>query len=108
MYGLLTLAQAELPVELINTPAGINQFLLACIKRVALGANLDSYVFSRATRLNNLTARALNGRLLVIRVYAFFHRQLSPLLQRTDGILTQASTKCKSFCFGADVLIGLI
>ena len=70
---LLVLAQAKLPVKLVNTSAGVYQLLFACIKRVALGANLHSDIFPCATRLNNLSACTLDSRLLIIWMDSFFH-----------------------------------
>jgi len=67
------LIQAKLPVEFLNAAAGIDQLLFACIERVALRANLYLDVFLCASRLNNLTASALNSRLLIIGMYPFFH-----------------------------------
>ena len=91
------MAQAELPVELVNTSAGIDQLLLARIKRMALGTNLYSDVLFSASSLNNLTACALDRRLLIIGVYSFFHSNEHSFRLRTEGILTQAPRKCKSF-----------
>ena len=91
------MAQAELSVEFVNSSAGINQFLLACIKRMALGANLYPYVLFCASCLNNLTARALDRRLMIVGVYSFFHWSLPLSFQRTEGILTQTYCKCKCF-----------
>ena len=62
------LVQTELLVELGHASAGINQLLLAGIERVALGANFDLDVLLRGTGLNDLTARASNRRLFVLRM----------------------------------------
>ena len=67
------LFQAKLLVELINTAAGVYQLLLACIKGVTLGADFYPDILLRASRFNNLTARTLNRRLLVIGMDPFFH-----------------------------------
>jgi len=67
------LFQAKLSVELIYAPAGIYQFLLAGIKRVASGAYFYLDIFSCTSRFNNLAASASNSRLLIIGVYPFLH-----------------------------------
>ena len=67
------LFQAKLLIELINTTAGIDQLLLACIKGVTLGTDLDLDVLLRASRFNNLTASAPYSGLLVIGMYPFLH-----------------------------------
>ncbi len=60
-------------VELVNASAGVDQLLLACIKWVTIRADFHLYVFLRAARLNNLTASALNGRLLIVGMEPFLH-----------------------------------
>jgi len=67
------LIQAEFPVEFVDASAGIHQLLLACIKGVALGTYFYFDIFLCASRLNNLTASALNSRLLIIGMYSLFH-----------------------------------
>ena len=67
------LFEAELLVELINTSAGIYQFLLACIKGVTLRADFNLYVLLCASRLNNLTASAPNSGLLIVGMDPFLH-----------------------------------
>ena len=70
---LYSLLQTELLVETVNTSTGVNQLLLAGIERVALGANFDLDVLLRGTGLNDLTARASNRRLFVLRMDSFLH-----------------------------------
>ena len=70
---VIWLFQAKLLIELINTTAGIDQLLLACIKGVTLGTDLDFDVLLRASRFNNLPASAPYSGLLVIGMYPFLH-----------------------------------
>ena len=69
----ILLIQAEFSVELINASAGVNQLLLARVKGVTLRADLNFDVLPRASRINNLTASALNCRLLIIGMNTVFH-----------------------------------
>jgi len=71
--GHFGLFQAKLLIELINTSTGVYQLLLACIKGVTLGTDLDLDVLLRASRLNNLTASTPYSGLLVIGMYPFLH-----------------------------------
>lgn len=59
--------------EAINAPTGINQLLTAGEERMALGANFNTDVLFGRTGVNNLTASAGNGGLLVIRMDSLFH-----------------------------------
>ena len=93
---LLTLSQAELPVELVNTSAGINQFLLACKEGMALGAYLDFDVLVCASCFNNLTTCALYRCLLIFRVYCIFHRY--NILSGSEGLRLMCFVKiCRTF-----------
>ena len=66
---------AVLPVELIDTTAGIDQLLLAGVERVALGADLNRDVGLGGAGLNDGAASALDGGLLVFRMDSFLHGQ---------------------------------
>jgi len=72
-YCQRSLIQAEFLVELINASAGVYQLLFACIEWVAFRAYLNSDILFCASRFNNLTACALNRRLLIIGMDPFFH-----------------------------------
>ena len=43
-------------IELINTSACVNQLLLACVERVAVGADINTKLFLRGDRLECRTA----------------------------------------------------
>ena len=59
--------------ELINTSAGINEFLFAGKERMAFGANFNSEITLRGLCMNNFTASATNGCIDVVRMDCFFH-----------------------------------
>ena len=63
-------------VELINTTAGIYEFLLAGIERVALGADLNGDVLLGGACLNDGTASTFYSGLLVVGMYSFLHFSL--------------------------------
>jgi hypothetical protein len=69
----LILLDAVLLVELINTAAGVDQFLLAGIERMALGADLNGDVLLGGAGLDDRAASASDGGLLVIRMNSFLH-----------------------------------
>ena len=77
---LLFLVEAVFSVELINTSAGVYQFLLASVERMAFGANLNGDVLLGRAGVINSTASAANRSLLVIRMNSLFHN--SNLLRR--------------------------
>ena len=57
----------------IDTSCGVNQFLLAGVKRVAGGTDLGVDLFSCGACLECITAQTLDGNLGIFRVNAFFH-----------------------------------
>jgi hypothetical protein len=65
--------QSKSSIELVYTPARIDEFLLAGIKRVAFGADFYLYVFFCAAGLNNLSTGAPYDGRSVVRVYSLFH-----------------------------------
>jgi hypothetical protein len=71
--GCLSLVQAKLPVEFVNTPAGVHQLLFAGVKGVTLGTNFNLYVLFSAARFNDFSAGAPNCRLLVVGMEPFLH-----------------------------------
>ncbi len=60
-------------LELINTSACINELLLACIERVAVGADIYSQVALCGKSLECVAACALNCDELRLRMNSFFH-----------------------------------
>src|SRR5690606_5970242 len=72
------LALTETLVELVHTPAGIDDFLLAGEKGVALGANVDAQVFGqRRARLEGIAATAGHGNVFILRMNVGFHGGLA-------------------------------
>ena len=65
--------EAELFVELIDTPAGIDELLLAGKVRVALRAYLNADVLFGGAGFNDLAASTPDGCLLIIGMDALFH-----------------------------------
>jgi hypothetical protein len=59
--------------EPFNAAGRVNQLLLACKKRVALGTNFHSDVFSGRTGFQNRTAVTRDRGFFVSRVNVFFH-----------------------------------
>ena len=70
---IMQLLETVFLVEFINTTAGIYEFLLAGIKRVALGADLNGDVLLGGACLNDGTASTFNSGLLVVGMYSFLH-----------------------------------
>jgi hypothetical protein len=62
-------------LEPFNAARGIDKLLRAGKERMALGADADTHVFSRGTRLENVPARAVNHRVNVFWMYLGFHGQ---------------------------------
>ena len=86
---LLAFVERELSLfhsllELINTSACINELLLACIERVAVGADINSQIALCGKSLECVAACALNCDKMRLRMNSFFH-VLSPLNQRYDA-----------------------
>jgi len=63
--------------ELLNASACIDKLLLACVKRMALGADIYMKNILRGYRLESLTAGALDSRLVSLRMDSVFHRLTS-------------------------------
>ena len=59
--------------ESVYSSAGIDELLLAGKERMALRADIDMEILLGGTGLEGRTASALNGSLLVLRMYAFLH-----------------------------------
>lgn len=68
-----TLGLAHSLVELVNTSACINELLLACVERVAVGADIYSQVALRRHSLECVTASASYCYQLCLGMNAFFH-----------------------------------
>ena len=60
-------------VELVNTSACINELLLACVERVAVGADIYSQIALCGKSLECVAACALNCNDLRLRMNSFFH-----------------------------------
>src|ERR1035437_1396760 len=71
---LLRLLRVPL-LEAFNAARGIDELLRAGKEGMALGADADTHVFSRGTRLENVPARAVNHRINVFWMYLGFHGQ---------------------------------
>jgi hypothetical protein len=53
---------------------GVDEFLLACIERMAHRADFSVYFFRCAARLERASTAATNHYLLVFWMYIFFHK----------------------------------
>ena len=67
------LLQAVLLVELVHASAGVNQFLLAGIEGVALGADFNRDVLFGGASLNDIAAGAADSGRLVFGMNTLFH-----------------------------------
>jgi hypothetical protein len=65
--------------EFLNAPRGVDQFLLARKKRVAIRADFDAQIADRIAHLKGVAAGARNIRQDVLRVNLGFH-DFSPSL----------------------------
>ena len=88
----------ELVVELFDTSSSVNQFLLTGEKGVALRADFDLDILFGGAGGDHLSARALDGSLIILRMDTFLHFS-SPLslLFATQDMLPHFQTECKSF-----------
>ena len=59
--------------EALDTSCCVNQFLLAGVKRMACRTDLSADLTLRGTRLECVTAQALNGNFGIFWVDTFFH-----------------------------------
>ncbi len=73
-------SHAVFPAEFVHTPGGINNFLLACVERVAGGANIDVQFILFQGRAGDKLVSATAGHvnITVVRVYALFHSTKVP------------------------------
>ena len=99
-FGIPKSGEAKLLVELINTAAGVDQLLLTGEKGVALRADFDLDILFGGAGGDHLSARALDGSLIILRMDTFLHFS-SPLslLFATQDILTHFFSECKTFFF---------
>jgi hypothetical protein len=65
-------------LELLHPTGGIDEFLLAGIEGVALGANLDANLWTRRTRVDYLAAGADDRAIDVLGMDLSFHTDLLP------------------------------
>jgi hypothetical protein len=76
--------QAIFLLELLHPTGGIDEFLLAGIEGVALGANLDPNLWTRRTRVDYLAAGADDRTIDVLRMDLSFHAMLLSKRQSCD------------------------
>ena len=94
----MDLLDAVFPVELVHAAAGIDKLLLAGVKRVALGADLNGDILAGAAGLDDVAAGAADRRRLVVRMDAFLHGKcplvskaaLSAVLEKNRRYKTQS------------------
>ena len=72
-WHLILLLKTETTVEAINTSAGVNQFLLASVEGMALGANFNVDFGLSGTSVDNLTASAGDGAIHIVGMDSLFH-----------------------------------
>ena len=60
-------------VELVNATGNVNEFLLTCEERVAIGADTDALFFSCGINIPNLAASTNDFGRTEIRMNIFFH-----------------------------------
>ena len=61
------------PSEALHPPSGINELLLSCEKRMALGTDFDIYILNCGACFKFIATRAVHGRYMIFWVYTFFH-----------------------------------
>ena len=71
--SFVSLLDAVLLVELINTAAGVDQLLLAGVEGVAVGADLNGDILLGGAGLDDGAASAANRGLLVLGMNSFLH-----------------------------------
>ena len=69
----ITDLQTELPIELLNPSASVDQFLFACKEGVTFRANLNRYVLLCRACFDNFAASTPDFGLLVVRMDTFLH-----------------------------------
>ena len=77
--GLLCYLSKTL-LKLINASAGIYEFLLTCIERMALGADFHVHITLNGVSGNGGAAGTSDGSFFVIRMYSSFHFHTSLIL----------------------------
>jgi hypothetical protein len=68
--------QAIFLLELLHPPGGIDEFLLASVEGVALGANLHANLWPCRTRVDHLTTGTNNRTIDILRMDLGFHATL--------------------------------
>jgi len=76
LFGLLSFALAILAIELFNPSRSINKFLLARIKRMTIGTNINMHIFYRRMDLNLIPTCTSNFGFEVIGMYTCLHNVL--------------------------------
>ena len=72
-FGLLSFALAILAIELFNPSRSINKFLLARVKRVTIGTNINIHIFYRRMNLNLISTCTPDFGFKVIWMYTCLH-----------------------------------
>ena len=93
------LIQAVALLEHVNTPAGIDELLLAREERMAFGTNVHAQLRFRGAGLKFIAAGAFHSRGFVFGMNTLFHfhSPLSGFHQISIGILPQRRKKSKPF-----------
>lgn len=102
---------AEFLVEFVHTAGGVDDFLLAGVEGVALGANLDSEVFFSHRRFGNefVAARAGNVYVVIFWVNALFHFDFLLGCGHRDCAYTsrvKSDIMARTCCFGKFCVVG--
>jgi len=81
----LILSSSHSLIELVDSSACINKLLLACVERMAIGADIDVDLRLCRDRLEGSSTSALNDSVVRLRMDVCLH--ISPLNQRYDAYL---------------------
>jgi hypothetical protein len=99
-------------LEALDAAAGVDELLLAGVKRVALGAELDMQIVFRRPRVELVATRAVHVRKRVIGVYSCLHFffQSRELVKRCryPSVTTSSSTKESRSRRALRLAIGLV
>lgn len=91
---------AVLTIETLDTSGGVHDLVLACVERVAVGADIDFELALDAASLENVSTSARNFTWAILRVNGIFHDGTSFL---ASGVYTGRQTCCSG---QARVVIG--
>ena len=85
--------------ELINTPAGINEFLFAGKERMALGADFNRHITFGGTGLHRFAASALDRGFFILGMNSSFHDHTSSRCIHIIHYITTAFFKLQVFFY---------